>query len=1420
MSVAVFHDSLKSPVMFQEDNAVNIAPLPHSIACEAKAFTESCIEDDYRAYFTTFGKELDLIVAMEGMVKRGYDHIHLIYTYRSVSQAIPEIAIDKKDLPTSSNQNNNNHTERESLTSNTSFLTQDDDLEPQERAELAVRKAEINGKIVEVLRKEMAKIKDLLFYIQDAVTLFHNFILQASKSQKEQIIPEGLLLAALQLLDVLIILDTLKEYKTCILKDFSRYKRVLGTNQGIEVMEEIHLLQNFLAGQDARKARHFIFTSLRDSIRRVGDHESILLEFIDFTVTALEDVLYILPNEKFRFLRVLPHLLAIADGERDENNLKVNNIFKNSKVKLSLIQKLIRKNPVVPLFADISMTLEYTMHLAPHYEKSWTPQWSIDTSDSKTTAQYQVESFWESIRDSYSQYMTNLLTTKNRLLARIAAEERERPKIDGGLLDKDSAKNIDLETAHAVYDMVMEGLQKLSKWVMIFKMMLAWKYTHPVSEETMKSNMQESAAFAAMATSNEGLEYARVLKYNFSQQELSVIVDIVSMIKSMASQFGAMEALLAPYVRAHIHHRVQQLVQDDLTPLLHRVDKRNKPILPTLLKIRSLAADWANGVEPANDYKEYSRNKQQPGNNNPHKTRVVATSTSQLFILRTQIAALCESKSEVRRRSSIFFGKADLEKTDAVIFENFLVESFTFPYALQFGTHVKELSLSLSDFWYREFFLEMSKCVQFPIDMSLPWILIEHCLNHAKVNPILLEKVFYLLDLYDDAASMALVDFHQQFLYDEIEAETNLVIDQLYFLLSDEVYNYYKDLAASQVLDAAYKMRLEETKGRELFDVPPTRFAHILQQKTMCLLGRTINISFIFVQNITTKFHRDIDIAIKRFESGPVSGLMDLTTLLKVLEQTHRLLSQYLPTLDNFEMMLQEVDESLSPTSYRGRVSLHILNSIARDLLPNYVYNGFTGRFIKAVIAVRPMEYPKAPKQALIQQAFGSRFYKAFDSSGKLTRDFIGRPHYEVLVNLLVNKSILINLNMILDQLLKNLFDKIVDISEYLEALKDGIPPCKPPQPIFRSVGAYGYFEGKLRAILSYDDLKPEVFQTFREIGNTIAFFKELSQAMEIKNYFDFLALHSFFGSAAVPSFGTSSSSGTSLHIDTSNDSNLDEVIRSTPLMRIVSQTQHEIAMNKDLKAVVCRSDDVVQRVPLLLQRQMESAYNSVISMKESRSLIKWVLVQVEEFLYQQSLTTDWSAFAEENGIHQNPYFVVDIDNTKGFVKLWAALNFLFCINDDEEESEAETPGEEQDGEEEIVGKITNASEFGHGFTIAGCMFMHLLAQRPLFELIDFSSQVIRMFEYEEAIGESILETSTGTGAGAGTSNKGGNAMLNNVDPSLLRETKAFLVEASFQQRLRTQWFPFFENIHQSRPSYVKHATNKTIYHPPAVHTK
>lgn len=63
---------------------------------------------------------------------------------------------------------------------------------------------------------------------------------------------------------------------------------------------------------------------------------------------------------------------------------------------------------------------------------------------------------------------------------------------------------------------------------------------------------------------------------------------------------------------------------------------------------------------------------------------------------------------------------------------------------------------------------------QFPIEMSMPWILTDHVLEGRIAS--LLEYVLYTLDLYNDSAHYALTHFKRQYLYDEIEAEVRACI--------------------------------------------------------------------------------------------------------------------------------------------------------------------------------------------------------------------------------------------------------------------------------------------------------------------------------------------------------------------------------------------------------------------------------------------------------------------------------------------------------------------------------------------------------------------------------------------------------------------------------------------------------------------
>lgn len=56
-------------------------------------------------------------------------------------------------------------------------------------------------------------------------------------------------------------------------------------------------------------------------------------------------------------------------------------------------------------------------------------------------------------------------------------------------------------------------------------------------------------------------------------------------------------------------------------------------------------------------------------------------------------------------------------------------------------------------------------------------------------------------------------------------------------------------------------------------------------------------------------------------------------------------------------------------------------------------------------------------------------------------------------------------------------WEQLLDIKDWTDALKGGLPPVKLPKYDFGTAGCYSFMEEKLRPILEYEDLKTGVFQ-------------------------------------------------------------------------------------------------------------------------------------------------------------------------------------------------------------------------------------------------------------------------------------------------------------------------------------------------------
>ena len=64
------------------------------ISLDVEVTPSSNIWADNGGYFTNFAAEIEIIGKIDDLVEQGMDFVRILYAYRSVSQAIPEISIE------------------------------------------------------------------------------------------------------------------------------------------------------------------------------------------------------------------------------------------------------------------------------------------------------------------------------------------------------------------------------------------------------------------------------------------------------------------------------------------------------------------------------------------------------------------------------------------------------------------------------------------------------------------------------------------------------------------------------------------------------------------------------------------------------------------------------------------------------------------------------------------------------------------------------------------------------------------------------------------------------------------------------------------------------------------------------------------------------------------------------------------------------------------------------------------------------------------------------------------------------------------------------------------------------------------------------------------------------------------------------
>ncbi|TPX53931.1 hypothetical protein PhCBS80983_g06110 [Powellomyces hirtus] len=927
---------------------------------------------------------------------------------------------------------------------------------PQVQSNDQSNRLEMYGTTFDVLKPEVEKMKKFMIFRDAATTgVTDVFAGMVPEMRDKEFFPSTPFLeTCAKLLDMFVSMDAMKNIKGSMNNDFSMYRRAVQSSSR-EISEDDtimqHKLYSFLANQDQYSSE------LKASLSKLpATAEDIIVDMLELCADHIEGEGYLAPKTRHTYYRAIAFGLFLLDKDAPEHD-----ITKRKKFKLERFGKLFKACPVVPLFADQYVFLSTIYGKAPHLGGvKW--EETEETAKAHLARTYSVAHNLDATRVQYTDYAALLKSTINPLR----------------LVEMPTGQ-LSIQQNSQVYTVVAQGINLLVTLTTRVLEQSAWKYANPV-------NPQLNPTIPA-----ESLSYELAVRFNYTAEEKRALIEYIAMIKNLSAMLLTLDRTILIAINHHIFHEIQNFLRDKVSDFASHALKKKRgagfimkhlhdvlfdgPPLDDDISTKSKkdAKSAAAAVEPSESLRS-----------NP-------ITPYQLQFLRT-VLKLCFTEKAKGMRGGLMREK-DFKDSQVNEVQQFMTGVSMYPPMMDIEGTVRDLN-NLSDLWFKEFYLELSKKVQFPISMSLPWILTEYILDSNDTE--MMQFVFYPFELYNDSASRALYHLKSKFMYDELAAEVSLCFDQLIFKTSQKMFMHYKKAAACMVL--APDLKSEASVAH--MELALGAYDTILKQRNYQLLGRSLNIPELVGQMMNTYLRKSIDIAIHRYEASDITYIMDLDTLLRTVQMTHRLLSERM-TLDPFENMLAEVDESVSISATNGRIISHTIAELVTDVIPNFCYNNVTGRFLRGPVLFAPEvprhSFPKAPLLYL----YGSKALSvAFTAQNGLFKNFLGQQHFQVLKRWVGKNGI----PAIVAELAKHVDTKIKDtIAAYIGVIAKGTPQTmKLPLFEYGTAGTFEYFAAHLRPLISYAALKSDVLQAFREVGNAVLTVKIFEDIMAMDDTF------------------------------------------------------------------------------------------------------------------------------------------------------------------------------------------------------------------------------------------------------------------------------------------------------------------------------
>ncbi|RCN45206.1 hypothetical protein ANCCAN_08779, partial [Ancylostoma caninum] len=674
-------------------------------------------------------------------------------------------------------------------------------------------------------------------------------------------------------------------------------------------------------------------------------------------------------------------------------------------------------------------------------------------------------------------------------------------------------------------------------------------------------------------------------------------------------------------------------------------------------------------------------------NNNKLELNQYCIVCLQLYMARTQLESLISERASGGKR--VLRKELDAKTIERISI--FLRKSTHWPALFRLSDSLAEAA-ELSQLWFREFYLEMTMGtrIQFPIEMSIPWILTDHILTNPDSS--LVEGALYQLDLYNDAANYSLFNFRKRFLFDEVEAEVNLCFDQFIYKLSDMVFTHFKQLASCMMLDKRFKLDCQRA-GVTIRTPPAGRFDGVLRQRHVQLLGRSIDLNRLISQRINIALLKALDTAIWMFESAELSSIVELDFNIETNRLCHSLLRERLFSIADFNDLLLEANHNVSAP--HGRITLHVFWELNYDFVPNFIYNGSTHRFVRAKEVFRKTPARERKPQVSFVYLWGSKSLNAaFANIFYSYARFIGIPHLKAIARLLQYQGIAV----ILEELLKMARLLVSEkLKRHLRAIYSVMPKlCKLPRSDYGSPGVLQYYFHHLEGVGKYNELRGEFcqvnlglfisFEDLRELGNIILFCEQLELGMAQEEVQDLLAAAAFTNVIPKPPAKNVAEQEKQL-------AKLEEKYSRIQLTNVVEK----FGDDKVVTLVTVVISVIMNIAQIAISREAELMTKERLCC--GLNIFDMFLRRIRQMIGDDPL---WTGGYPPNG-------VMWVDECVEFHRVWSALQFFICqprVSDDER----------------LVEEL-----FGDSLQWAGMSIICLLGQQRRFEVLDFCYHLHRI---------------------------------------------------------------------------------------------